>query len=145
MTTRPPDVPAQPEPEADTEVIPILEEELHVEERYVTTGKVRVRTVVDVVEEMAKASLDEETVEVKRVPIDREVDQPPAVRTEDDVTIIPIMEEILVVEKKLILKEELHIRKRVKTEDVELPVQRRRQRAIVERIPNEQSETDETS
>lgn len=145
MTNRSPDKPALPEAEAETEVIPIIEEELHVEERKVTTGKVRVRTVVDVVEEMAKASLDEETVEVTRVPIDRELDQPPAIRTEGDVTIIPIMEEILVVEKKLVLKEELHVRKRVTTEDLEVPVKRRRQRAILERLPPEGSDTDDAS
>lgn len=106
----------------------------------VTTGKVRVRTVVDVVEEFAKASLDEETVEITRVPIDRVVDRAPDIRTEADVTIVPILEEVLVVEKRLVLKEELHIRKRTSTEEVELPVQRRKQRAVVERVPADEAE-----
>jgi stress response protein YsnF len=133
MTKHVPDHPAARNAPAETEVIPLVEEELRLDKREVTTGKVRVRTVTDVVEEVAQASLDEETVEVTRVPIDRMVDRAPDIRTENDVMIVPIMEEVLVVEKRLVLKEELHIRKRVKTEEVKVPVQRRKQRAIVER------------
>jgi stress response protein YsnF len=49
------------------------------------------------------------------------------------VTIVPVLEEVLVVEKRLVLKEELHIRRRVDTESVEVPVTLRKQRAIIER------------
>ncbi len=135
MTNRSKDSPASQNAEAEAQVIPIVEEELTLDERMVTTGKVRVRTVVDVIDDMVRASLDEERVEITRVPIDRTVDHVPDIRTENDVTIIPVMEEILVVEKRLVLKEELHVRKRITTEKVEVPVQRRKQRAIVERIP----------
>jgi stress response protein YsnF len=117
------------------ETIPIVEEELRLDKREVVTGRVRVRTVVDVVEEMARASLDEETVEVTRVPVDRVVDEAPGIRTEDDVTIVPILEEVLVVEKRLVLKEELHIRRQTRSEEVQVPVQLRKQRAVVERLP----------
>jgi stress response protein YsnF len=117
------------------ESIPIVEEELRLDKREVVTGRVRVRTVVDVVEEMAQASLDEETVEVTRVPVDRVVDEAPAIRTENDVTIVPVLEEVLVVEKRLVLKEELHIRRQIRSEDVQVPVQLRKQRAVVERLP----------
>jgi stress response protein YsnF len=40
-----------------TEKIPLMEEELRVEKRRSATGKVRVRTVVDLTEEVARASL----------------------------------------------------------------------------------------
>jgi uncharacterized protein (TIGR02271 family) len=128
---------------SETEVIPLAEEELRLDKRMVTTGKVRIRTVVDVEEEMAQASLEGETVEVTRVPVDRIVDQPPAIRTENDVTIIPILEEVLVVEKRLVLKEELHVRRRATTENVEVPVQLRKQRAVVERIPATDDDADD--
>ncbi len=120
---------------SDTEVIPIVEEELRLDKRMVTTGKVRVRTSVDVEMELVKATLDGEAVEVTRVPIDRIVDHAPEIRTENDVTIIPILEEVLVVEKRLVLKEELHVHKRRTTEDVEIPVELRKQRAVIERVP----------
>ena len=45
-----------------------------------------------------------------------------AVRTEGDVLIIPVLEEVLVVEKRLVLKEELHVRRLVSEENVEIPV-----------------------
>jgi stress response protein YsnF len=39
-----------------------------------------------------------------------------------------------VVEKRLVLKEELHIRRRVTHENVEVPVTLRKQRAVIERL-----------
>jgi stress response protein YsnF len=41
---------------------------------------------------------------------------------------------VLVVEKRLVLKEELHIRRRIEIETAEVPVTLRKQRAIVERL-----------
>ncbi len=116
------------------EVLPLLEEELRVGKRNVVTGKVRVRTVIDTVEEIARADLEEERVEVTRVPIDREVSAPPTVRTEGDVVIVPVLEEVLIVEKRLVLKEELHIRRHLARENVEVPVTLRKERAVVERL-----------
>ena len=118
-------------------VVPILEEEARVEKRRVVTGKVRIRSVVEDVEEIAQATLEEDTVDITRVPVDRVVDEVPPVRTEDGVTIVPILEEVLFVEKRLVLKEELHIRRRVSTETVEVPVVLRKERAVVERVSPE--------
>jgi stress response protein YsnF len=116
------------------EVIPLVEETATVGRREVVTGRVRVRTVTDTIEELAHADVQRETVEVTRVPIDRMVETAPEIRTEGDVTIVPVVEEVLVVEKRLVLKEELHIRRRVEHETVEVPVTLRKQRAVVERV-----------
>jgi stress response protein YsnF len=116
------------------EVIPLVEETASIGKREVVTGRVRVQTVTDTIEELARADVQRETVEVTRVPIDRMVELAPEIRTEGDVTILPVVEEVLVVEKRLVLKEELHIRRRVETETVEVPVPLRKQRAIVERV-----------
>jgi uncharacterized protein (TIGR02271 family) len=117
-----------------SDAIPLMEEELRVEKVGIATGKVRITTVVDVTEEMAGACLEEETVDVERVPIGRELDVAPSMRTEGDVVIFPVVEEILIVEKRLVLKEELHIRRRVTHENVEVPVTLRKERAVVERV-----------
>jgi len=45
------------------------------------------------------------------VPVGRVVSEAPQTRQEGDTLIVPILEEVLVVEKRLMLKEELHIRK----------------------------------
>jgi uncharacterized protein (TIGR02271 family) len=120
-----------------TGAIALTEEELRVDKRLVTAGKLRVRTVVDAFEEVVRETLESERFEVNHVPIDREVQAAPVVRTEGDVLIIPVTEEILVVEKRLILKEELHVRRLVSEESVEIPVTVRKQRAVVERMTPE--------
>jgi uncharacterized protein (TIGR02271 family) len=122
-------------PEAKPDlVIPLVEESARVEKREVSTGKVRITTYADLIEETATATLGSEQVEFVRVPIDRVVTEAPAIRTEDGVTIIPVMEEVLFVEKQLVLREELHIRRRTTTETVEVPVTLKKQRATVERV-----------
>lgn len=120
---------------AETEVVPLLQEEVHIGKREVSAGKVRIRTATETFEEIARETLQGETVEVTRVPVDRIVDEAPETRTEGGVTIVPVLEEVLFVEKRLVLKEELHIRRQATTETVEVPVTLRRQRAIVERVP----------
>lgn len=112
----------------------LIEETAIIDKRRVETGRVRVTVRTEAVEEIARAELEEEAVEVTRVPINRLVDEAPPFRTEGDVTIIPILEEVLVVEKRLNLREEVHIRRRATRETVETPVQLRRQHAVVERI-----------
>jgi uncharacterized protein (TIGR02271 family) len=121
--------------------IPLAEEEVRIDKREVPTGRVRVRTATEVVEELARATLDEDVVEVTRVAVGREVEIAPEVRTEDGVVIVPVLEEVLVVEKRLFLKEELHIRRSVTQEEVEVPITLRKQRAVVERLgPEGQSD-----
>jgi stress response protein YsnF len=145
MTKRIPDQPVSQDTFSEVEVIALAEEEVRLDKRMVTTGKVRVRTIVDVETELAKATLDGETVEVTRIPIDRIVDQAPGVRVEDNVTIIRVLEEVLIVEKRLVLKEEVHIRKLATTEDVEIPVELRKQHAVIERLPADEDDTNTSS
>ena len=130
----------------DDKIVPLLQEEVQIEKRQVATGKVRIRTIVDSVDEIAAATLSEEEVHVTRVPVGRVVTEVPAVRTENGVTIVPVLEEVLVVEKQLVLREELHIRRDVTTETVEMPVTLRRQRAVVERFatPGDPPENEES-
>lgn len=145
MTKHIPDQPVSQDTSSEVEVIALAEEEVRLDKRMVTTGKIRVRTNVDVETELAKATLDGETVEVTRIPIDRIVDQAPGIRVEDNVTIIPVLEEVLIVEKRLVLKEEVHIRKLATTEDVEIPVELRKQHAVIERLPADEDDTNTSS
>ena len=115
------------------EAIPVVEETATVGKRQVVTGRVRVQTMTDTIEEVTQATVQRESVEVTRVPIDRVVETAPEIRTEGDVTILPVVEEVLVVEKRLVLKEEVHIRRRATSKTVEVPVTLRKQRAVVER------------
>ena len=121
----------------DEPKLEFVEESLHVEAERVVTGRVRVTTRSDLAEEIAHASLAGERVEVTRETIGREVSEAPPTRVEGDVTIIPVLEEIVVVEKRLMLVEEIRIRKIATTEEVSIPVTLRKQSAMVERLENE--------
>jgi uncharacterized protein (TIGR02271 family) len=116
------------------EKLPVAEERVSVAKRWVAAGRVRVRTETELIEEDVGLDLQGDDVEIERVSIGRQVDEAPQVRQEDGVTIIPVLEEVLVVEKRLVLKEELRLKRRVTTERVEVPVTLRKQRAVVERI-----------
>jgi uncharacterized protein (TIGR02271 family) len=118
--------------DTDEDTVGLAVETLSVDKRAVLTGRVRIRTETEQVEEIAKVALKSEVVEVTRVAIDRVVERPPPIRTEGDVTIIPVLEEVAFVEKRLVLKEELHVRRKASTDEVEVPVTLRRQHAIVE-------------
>ena len=114
--------------------LPLLEERATIDKRTVTTGKVSVVTHTETLEEVVRAVLQGEEAEVVTVELDQTVSGPaPQIRTEDGITIIPVLEEVLVVEKRLVLKREIRIRKRTTSETVEIPVSLRKQRAKVER------------
>ncbi|WP_050735664.1 YsnF/AvaK domain-containing protein [Methylobacterium sp. ARG-1] len=117
--------------------IQVVEETARIDKRVVETGRVRVSTRTETVDQVLRESLRSDTIEVTRVPVNRTLSEgevPPVAREEDGVTIIPVLEEILVVEKRLVLKEELHIRRSSTDEDVEVPVTLRKQHAVVERV-----------
>ncbi len=81
------------------------------------------------------AKLRSEAIEVRRVEIGKLVDTVPEVRIEGDLTVVPVLEEVLFVEKKLVLKEEIHILRRYETGKVDKSVTLRRQRAVIEKVP----------
>jgi uncharacterized protein (TIGR02271 family) len=116
-------------------VIPVVEEELDVRKRRVETGfGARVVKTVEAHEEIVDEPVTREEVSVERVAVNRAVDGPVAVRYEGDTMIVPVLEEVLVVEKRLMLKEEIRITRR-KTEFSEPQrVLLRSEQAAVERI-----------
>lgn len=94
-------------------IIPVIEEQLHISTVWQETGRVQVSKTVT--EEAVDFNLPvtQEEVIMERKPINQYVDTaPPASRYEGDTLIIPVIKEVLVVEKKLMLVEELHISKR---------------------------------
>lgn len=113
--------------------LPIVEETVSIEKRVVETERVRVRTVVDEEDVLLRASLERGFVEVERVAIGREVDAAPPVREEEGVLVVPVIEERLVVEKRLFLVEEIRLHRTSATIPVEVPTTRRVMRAEVER------------
>lgn len=125
----------------DDTVLEVAEERLTIGKRSVVTGRVRLHLMTETRDEPVSAELDGETVEVLRVPVGREVDEAPQLRIEGDVTIVPVVEEMLVVERRLFLREEIHLRRVAVTTPVESSVPLRRQYVVIERDGDQPTET----
>ena len=113
--------------------IPIVQEEAFVGKRLVDTEHVRVRTTTAEEQVVVRDSVISDRIDIKRVTVDREVDRAPDVREVDGVTIIPVLEERLVVEKRLFVVEEIHITRSRQAESVALPTTLRRTDVAIER------------
>lgn len=115
------------------QVIQLAEERLVVDKRQVTRGRVVVRKQVRTYEAVVDEPLEQEQVDVTRVPVGALVEAAEGPRTEGDTTIIPLYEEVLVVEKRLLLTEELHVTKRRSERRDPQQVTLRREEVNVER------------
>ena len=98
----------------DVVTIPVVEEQLVVDKINVQTGKIVVTKSINSEQEEIKIPLTAETTSVERIPLNEYVDSIPQTRIEGNVTIIPVVKEVLVVEKKLLLYEEIRITKSTK-------------------------------
>jgi uncharacterized protein (TIGR02271 family) len=124
-------------------VIPVIAEALEIDKRRVETGHVRIRKIVHEREEVVDAPLLREEVSIERVPIQRFVDEAVPIRYEGDTMIISLFEEMPVVEKRLLLKEELRITRRRVEAHKRVRGTLRREEATVERTEVERSATDQ--
>ncbi|HKN87999.1 MAG TPA: YsnF/AvaK domain-containing protein [Nitrospiraceae bacterium] len=139
MTTAPKQTSSQQEASSregpEEAVVPIVQEELHVEKQKVETGRVRLTKTVQEREVLVHEPSIQEDIQIERVPVNRWLSEPASVRYEGDIMIIPVMEEVPVVEKRLRLKEELRVTKRRITTQRTEPVRLRTEEVQVERIP----------
>ena len=105
----------QPEASAQSEtmIIPVIQEEITVDKRVIETGKVRVSKRISEREELIDVPLLREEVTIERVPMNLFVESHPPVRQEGDIMIIPVVEEQVVMQKKLVLVEELRVHKQI--------------------------------
>ena len=113
-------------------VVPVVAEELDVQKRAVPTGGIRVHRRVLEHEEEVDMDLQREHVQVKRVLFDQEVEGPLPIRREGDTLIIPVVEEVVVVNRRYRLKEEVHVMKTVRTERYQERIPVQRQEAVIE-------------
>ncbi len=119
-------------------VLPLAEERATVATREVETGRVRVALTTETETVIARETLRGRRIEIERVPIGRtlpEGEPPPQSREEGgDTLVIPVVEEVAVVVKRLVLREEVRLRFVHTEEPFAQEVAVRRQRATVERI-----------
>ncbi len=113
-------------------LIPIASERLNIAKRVVDLGELRIHKKVEQIEEVQSVSVTHDELVVERIPMNQPLDAPLQPRTENDVLIIPIMKEVLVVQRQLVLVEEVRVSKRYVTEEHEVREPVRRERVELE-------------
>jgi uncharacterized protein (TIGR02271 family) len=119
--------------ETRTAAIPVFEEALRVDKTAKETDRVFIKTSVQERTEIADLELRSGEAIIERVPVDRLVDVAPAIRQEGDTVIVPVVEEIMVIEKRLLLKEEIHIRRQEVVQHIRQPVRLRSEQVSLQR------------
>jgi uncharacterized protein (TIGR02271 family) len=113
--------------------IPVIEEHVHVDKQLVEKGVVRVSKRVYQENVDVDVPLIHEEHDVNRVPVNQYVDTPPAVRYEGETMIIPVLREEVIVQKRLVLVEELHITKKLVQTQSHQQVTLRKEEVVVDR------------
>ncbi len=116
----------------ERQVVPVVSEEAHVSKLEHRT-RVKVHKTVETHTETLEIPLHRTEVEVKRVSVNRVLDEPAEVRTEEGVTIIPVMIERAVMYTEIVLVEEIHLIRREVEETYREDVSLREEVVSVER------------
>ncbi|MBP2232345.1 stress response protein YsnF [Azospirillum agricola] len=115
-------------------IVPLAEEIATVHKTARASGGVRVRKTVQETFQDIDETVRTQEVTVRRVPAGRWIDEAPRQRQEGDTTIIPIVEEVAVIETRLRLVEEIHVTRRSSIRPLRTAVPVRRERAEIEAI-----------
>jgi stress response protein YsnF len=97
---------------ARSTIVPVVEEVPVVGKRTVPSGRMRIDKTVSERDVVIDEPLWQRDAHVERVPIGRDVsagEELPGIRYEGDTMIIPVLHEVPVVVKKIVLKEEIRI------------------------------------
>ncbi len=104
------------------------------------TGRVRIHKTVQARKVLVDEPLLREEVVIERVPINRVVEGPIPVRDGGERMVVSVLEEVLVVETRLLLKEELRIATRRTDTHQPVRVTLRREDVTIERVDKERNE-----
>jgi len=120
-------------------VVPVIEERVEVEKRVREVGGVRVHKRVHEEPFVVDEVLSYDEIQVARVPVNQYVSGPVSIRYENDTTIVPVLEEVLVTEKRLVLREEVHVtkqggRRRRTTREIRTFFGKRRPRTLTQGV-----------
>lgn len=121
-------------PDTEEVVLPLYTEDVSITRRMVERGAVRIHVQTKTHEHLVDEALTHARVEIERTAIGRSVDAAPPVRMEGDTIVISVVEEVLVVERRLILKEEIRLQRVQTTERYRQSVILREQEAVIERV-----------
>jgi uncharacterized protein (TIGR02271 family) len=121
-------------------IVPIVQEELVIDKQKRETGKVRVHKHVQTRQETVDEPGYIEELFFERVPVNKVIDAPQTSRYEGQTLVIPLIEEELVVQKRLVLREELRVTKKRREVRNKQNVTLRKEEVTIDRI-NPESKT----
>jgi uncharacterized protein (TIGR02271 family) len=124
----------RPGPDPATETIPLTEERLAVDVRERDRGVVRIRKEVEVTPVHETVDVRRDDIRIERRQVDQPVD---AIRNpwyEGETLVVPVYEEVIVTEKRMMLREEIRIARHSVTEPVTIDETVRRHRIDIEHI-----------
>jgi stress response protein YsnF len=121
--------------------IPLHVEDISISRREIKKANVQIALITGTREQLIDEELTHVRVEIERVPVGVTIEVVPPVSHEGDITIIPVVEEVVVVERRLVLKEEVRVRRVSTKEQHQETVVLRQQEAVVTREePDSQSQ-----
>ena len=90
--------------------VPIVQESVSVSVKTVAREQVRLRRRVVEETRLVDTPVERQRIEIERVPVGCYVAEAPVPRQEGDVLIVPVIDEVVFVEKRLLVREEIRIR-----------------------------------
>jgi len=115
-------------------VVPVLEEDVIAGAKPVKTGAVRVEKHVEKRVRKIETPLLHENVEIRRVPVNRVVTEIPGIHKQGETIVIPVVEEEMVISKRLVVREEIHLIRHRTKDRVSKEVTLNRESATVHRL-----------
>jgi len=121
------------------QTVPLVEEFAEVEKVMVDRGGFRISKNVEVEAHTLDEPLQHFRCEVERRAINKQLDGTtvPNVRYEGETLVVPVIEEVLVTEKRLVLVEEVRITRIAGTHSSPKTVELRRENVVVQRLEPE--------
>ena len=100
--------------ESESIVVPLVDEHLEVRKQWVQSGEVIVRRSVQTSQQTIPVELLHEEVQVDRLPVNRPLAEGEQTQPwwDGEVMVVPVIEEEIVVSKRLVVREEVRISKR---------------------------------
>jgi uncharacterized protein (TIGR02271 family) len=98
----------------DEQVIPVVEDEIIIDKKLVRKGGITIKKEIISEDASVDIPLLKENLDIQRIPVNQYLDSRPEIRYEGDTTIIPVLKEVI--EKRLLLVEEIRITKTVTRE-----------------------------
>ena len=116
--------------------IPLIEEQMTVTTQSVETGRVVLTKTVHETQETVTIPLQQEQYIVERTTLNQYVDEPPTTRQEGNTTVYSVVKEVVIVQKRLLLVEEIRVTKQqIQVEETQT-VRLRQEEIAVTRTPS---------